>query len=918
MKSNNPRLNFTHLNAEFFDTLDHYKSSPELIEHALSICGDSWRITPRGYWCHCDPGSPLGIQGWKIHISGTPDTALPLLSRVAPICAKDRIHFKFCSDLKMVQFSMSKNCPRISGGKFITIYPPDEGAFRRSIEMCRRATEGFVGPYIITDQPYLDSKVVFYRYGEHLGAGGVDASGRPVRAIVSPDGTKIQDKREPLAAVPDWLPSSLGAPKGRPGIPKEMWLRERRYRVTGARRYSNFGGIYTAEDTLSGREVIIREARPHLGNPTDAREPQNLLRKQSRIMGRLRPTGLVPDLVELFEEQGHLFLVEEMLQGDNLWGYAMNFGHFVPVVNSSSLDRIVFHAVRELIHGLIEVHKHQIVLRDLTKSNVFFTKERRVKFFDFEFAFELDREDPPFPGGTDGYMSPEQRTNSLPTFAEDYYALGTLIVDLIAFTGTGMSLNRGGILASLCMTLKDLGLPSCYAEAVFGLTATKPEERLSPIQALRLIEEQPRSWDLPETAETLVASGDNLENWVASNESDLQLPARNRPTLVLKEHIAATIEGITSYIHRSLRPPSEDLLWPASPEAFVTNPISLSFGASGILCYLKRVGSSIPAWVPQWIIERATPKKCAPGLYIGLSGVALCLLELGLVDEAETVLADSNDRQRILEIPGLYHGAAGWALANLVFWRKTRRRMYLEYALEIGNELLRRAKGSAEGTYWESNGEVGFGLAFGASGIATLMICLNAASSDSRYLEAAEKALDFEFANARWTAGRIVWPEVRSSSSKVSLFPHTRFGTAGVGTAAVRLYAATGEPRFRHMAELCAFTASTRGGNKIWQDWGLSGLGELMLDMFYYLSDEKYLDAAYYLAEAILPHGMPKPEGIAFAGAELLRISCDFGMGSAGIGWFFHRLLNPQASRLLLPHELFLATAKSNVVCSAS
>jgi hypothetical protein len=74
--------------------------------------------------------------------------------------------------------------------------------------------------------------------------------------------------------------------------------------------------------------------------------------------------------------------------------------------------------------------------------------------------------------------------------------------------------------------------------------------------------------------------------------------------------------------------------------------------------------------------------------------------------------------------------------------------------------------------------------------------------------------------------------------------------------------------------------------------------------MFHYLSDETYLNTAYYLAEAILPHAIRKPEGTAFAGSELLRISCDFAMGSAGIGWFLHRLLHPEGSRLFLRDSL--------------
>jgi lantibiotic modifying enzyme len=206
--------------------------------------------------------------------------------------------------------------------------------------------------------------------------------------------------------------------------------------------------------------------------------------------------------------------------------------------------------------------------------------------------------------------------------------------------------------------------------------------------------------------------------------------------------------------------------------------------------------------------------------------------------------------------------------------------------------------------YWEHNGEVGFGLGFGASGIALLFAFLNAASPEPRLLEAAAQGLDFEMANARWGFGRIVWPDLKADSAKVPLTPHTRFGTSGVGTAAVRLYAVTGEQRFRRLAEMCAFTASLRLGNKLWQDFGLSGQGEFLLDMARFLADDIYHNNALHIADILIRHAIRKPEGIAFAGVDLLRISCDFAVGSAGIGWYLHRLLNPNRSRLLLPDHL--------------
>jgi hypothetical protein len=95
-----------------------------------------------------------------------------------------------------------------------------------------------------------------------------------------------------------------------------------------------------------------------------------------------------------------------------------------------------------------------------------------------------------------------------------------------------------------------------------------------------------------------------------------------------------------------------------------------------------------------------------------------------------------------------------------------------------------------------------------------------------------------------------------------------------------------------------------RHTNKLWLNYGLSGFGEYLLDMYRLMGERRYLNTAFHLAEAILPHRIEKPEGIAFAAEELFRISCDLGGGSAGIGLFLHRLLRPEQPRFLMLDEL--------------
>jgi len=222
----------------------------------------------------------------------------------------------------------------------------------------------------------------------------------------------------------------------------------------------------------------------------------------------------------------------------------------------------------------------------------------------------------------------------------------------------------------------------------------------------------------------------------------------------------------------------------------------------------------------------------------------------------------------------------------------------------MGDFLLESARTDDAGAYWDLDGLIHFGYGHGGSGIAVFLDYLYAAAGDERYLALAGRALDYEMANHERIERRVIWYSFKGARVSSPKSPHMRHGTAGVGTALIRHYALTGEQRYREFVEVCAYTVADRFTNKLWFDYGLSGYGEFLLDMYQFTGEERYLNNCFYLAEAILPHRMPKNGGYAFLGGDMLRIECDFGMGSAGIGLFLHRLLHPETSRFLMLDDL--------------
>src|SRR5947208_2686429 len=109
----------------FYEWFGHYvpdeHSYVAIVKQMLS---SDWNVTKGNLWFHCAPVSAeLPSQGWKIHVSATTRNAPEVLEAVVPVLRKERVAFKFAADQHILRLLVSKQWPRGSAGKFITIYP---------------------------------------------------------------------------------------------------------------------------------------------------------------------------------------------------------------------------------------------------------------------------------------------------------------------------------------------------------------------------------------------------------------------------------------------------------------------------------------------------------------------------------------------------------------------------------------------------------------------------------------------------------------------------------------------------------------------------------------------------------------------------------------------------------------------------
>src|SRR3954454_1039533 len=241
------------LDPEFFVSFDRRPPGPEFRAVAEEVLPpDGWNVVlVQGVWTHVHPRGWRGaLQGWKLHVSAVPRHAAGVLRAVAEVLRDDPAAFKFASDMRVLDLMLTKNWPREGGGKFVTIYPSDDAHFQRLAHALARATEGMEGPYILSDRRVPGSRVVFYRYGEHVGEQAVDAQGQRVPRLTGPNGASASDERRGYYHHPEWVEDPYGAPKVyRLDLLEAPRVRvNERFEITGALKYSNVGGIYRARD----------------------------------------------------------------------------------------------------------------------------------------------------------------------------------------------------------------------------------------------------------------------------------------------------------------------------------------------------------------------------------------------------------------------------------------------------------------------------------------------------------------------------------------------------------------------------------------------------------------------------------------------------------------------------------------------
>ncbi|WP_445945302.1 class III lanthionine synthetase LanKC [Shewanella sp.] len=856
---------------------DFYKKA---IEQSIP---DTWILNRKNIWLAGSPADgSLPLQGFKIHISAIESQAIEVIEKTLSHCVAHNTAFKVICRNDIATNMTSKSCGRSSAGKLITIYPRNDKVFKSLINDLYLSLKDNLGPYILSDKRYLDSQVVHYRYGGFLLLPKIKADGTTLACIKDDAGNIVEDERNAFYQLPHWVkepfPEALDAST-------EAVPLNNRYKVIKALAFSNSGGVYQALDLRTNQEVVIKEARPHINFRSMAKTSvyaDQVLKNEYKALQLLQSSAYFPKAIDWFVEWEHSFLVEEFVQGIPLRKFrASSECTLVPYTDApESAERFkgaFCWIAKSCIEAVMAAHERGIVLADISPNNIMVDSEnKRIRFIDFDGAYRLKEGE--VEGGkgivpilsTPGFSDLQALLKNGSSYQADWYALGMVLYSILLPIQNLFDIDKDLRWELLPKLIDDCKLDPAIASVITALAQGEPDNALLSVKALEA----------------------NFRAELAAKEA---LPFESLPntaprvsTAELKDEVDELIRLVKTGVPRE----NDPQFVPIDYRAFDLHPHGLAYGYYGPAVLLTQGGHQVPQHLLQKIDAKSVTEFSA-GLLVGTAGMALAELELNRLDLAEQYAEESFNSPLFAELNSFGYGLAGIGFMALAMYRKTHAELYLSKAKEIGDLLAQRAITEATGVRYpaEKADRDPVGIAYGSAGIALFLLHLYQSTDDAQVLQLAKASLQYDINAGLRDDGSYSWGETADSTQ---ILPYWEYGAGGVGAVIARFYEVTAQAHYVDILKSLAVTNFSRYSAEQGSFNGLSGFGELLLDIYRVTGEAIYLQSARQIADSVMLFSIKKPQGRIYPGRFSYRLSTDLAFGSSGIGLFLNRIITGQ------------------------
>jgi serine/threonine protein kinase len=842
---------------------------------------------------------PVGYteQGWKLHISAHPSSAIVVLHRVLGLLLQARAPFKVAASLQALRTLNEGLYGWSQIGKFITIYPSSEAEAVELASLLDEHTHALTAPKIPSDRPLYPGSLVHYRYGSFSSSLMMqEQDGIISPAIRTPTNAFIPDRRKNHYEAPGWCSDPfVKAGISRESIPMKRML-DRRYLLVGIMTASPAHTLYLAGDLQAARSCVIKGPGIFWEQGTVDESINQALYHEAEILRTLASVAQVPACYACLEQDGSVFLVLEDITGEPFTEYVKRLrDQGQQITPGQALDW-----GKQIATILSAIHQQKLVYADLKSSNIIIDREQRLHLIDFELT---DQQGSCSLGtrGTRGYSSLQRQAGLPLDTADDIYSLGCLMYFIVTGAEPSEAPNVEALLARQPAWFSAAG--ALLQDLIWRCLSPSPKERYTSMQAI-VDELNAMEARLPELA--LV-----LDSTRASSPEDTSVQET-----VWRHFSQELLQTISAVAQRGSE--QQGIFWSsAHPVSYGLIARDINTGNAGTLLALAELVAAYPEMGQRSILaESARWMQHAPliygqplpGLYIGEAGVGAALLRAGQILHDDTLIRAASERGRLVASlpyasPDLFHGTAGRLRFHLWLWDETGEEEHLHHAITCGRHLLASALSNEQREifwtipegYHALSGQTYPGYAHGAAGIADALLDLFEATGDECYIATIQGAADWlkrqaVAVNDDKTAR--LWPKREHEPPAAPFWCH---GGTGIGQFLLHLSRHT---FFSDAGELAAQAACAIARGTGWADatqcHGLSGNIEFLLDMYQGTGEHSYRAQAFSLARCLAAFAQEQ-KGLRVFPSEIPTIfTPDYMVGYAGVAMCALRLAEPE------------------------
>lgn len=196
-----------------------------------------------------------------------------------------------------------------------------------------------------------------------------------------------------------------------------------RYRAIRSLGSGGFACTFAAVDEHRLQTPCV--IKQFLPPPTDANRLNKsiaLFKQEALILKELGNHPQIPTLLAFLEQEGRLYLIQEFIEGQDLFQEARQHGPFN--------EQQVLQLFKELLPILQFIHQQQVVHRDIKPGNILRQPNGSLVLIDFGGSFQQVADVAQAVTGTPGYAAPEQILGQVEA-ASDLHSLAVTGVRLL-------------------------------------------------------------------------------------------------------------------------------------------------------------------------------------------------------------------------------------------------------------------------------------------------------------------------------------------------------------------------------------------------------------------------------------------------------------------------------------------------------